>query len=73
MSICKVWRTGVYRPWTIVQESSRLYFTICTLAHLCSCCFRHTTTVYFLVVGLQLVTTPVKYDYNSIEKISTCP
>ena len=42
-----------------------------TPAHLFSCCLRSTATPYFLVVGWQLVATPVKYNHYSIENIST--
>ena len=56
-----------YRSWTGIQESSRLYFTICTLA-CTTCCFRSSTVSSR---WLQLVATPVKYNHNSIENIST--
>ena len=42
-----------------------------TLAHLCSRCLRSTATVCFIVIGLHLVATPVRYNHNSRENIST--
>ena len=51
-SLCKYVKCSVqaYRSWTDVQESSRLYFTLCTLAQLAVFGVQR-----FLVVGCNLL------------------
>ena len=60
-----------YRPWTFGQECSRLCSTLCTLAHLSYRQIVVRRLYVFIVIGLQLVVTPVKYDHNLIENVTT--
>ena len=67
-SLCLYVKCSVqaYRSWTGVQESSRLYFTLRTLAQHAVFGVQRVSSRW-----LQLVATPVKYNHNSIENTST--
>ena len=63
--VCKVQRTCVQ----ILDRRSEIQPFVFYITHTCTtCCFRNSTVSSR---WLQLVATPVKYDHNSIENIST--